>query len=67
MVIGLFLLGCLLAIAAVALVRSAAGRQDPAQVGTDSPERLLAQRFARGELDEEGYVQRLKVLSHTAP
>jgi putative membrane protein len=42
------------------LVRSA-GRDDRADAGP-SPEDLLAERFARGEIDEPEYRQRLGVL-----
>jgi putative membrane protein len=36
-------------------------RQPPAADGAD-PHRVLADRFARGEIDEDEYRQRLKVL-----
>ncbi|MEW5810019.1 MAG: SHOCT domain-containing protein [Actinomycetota bacterium] len=63
----------LLVIAAiVALVRSGTGgtqnrpaRQAPPFV--ESPEQVLAARFARGDIDEAEYQQRLAVLRGTAP
>ncbi len=52
----------------VALVRYT-GRGTP-QAGSASdaatPQRILAERFARGEIDEEEYTRRLQVLT-TAP
>jgi putative membrane protein len=50
----LVLVGALVA-AVVVLVRPAEGR-------TDSPERILADRFARGEIDEDEYQRRRHAL-----
>jgi len=35
--------------------------------GRRSGESVLSERFARGEIDEEEYARRLRVLSGTAP
>ena len=51
----------LVAIAAVALLRSpAAGPHRPGP----TPQQLLAERFARGEIDDDEYYRRLAVLEH---
>jgi putative membrane protein len=39
----------------------APNRQPPA------PQQVLAERFARGEIDEDEYARRLRILSDTAP
>lgn len=44
--------------------RSGAGRYDQRWPGNDDPERILAQRFARGEIDETEYRARLDALRH---
>jgi putative membrane protein len=52
----------------VALVRYA-GRSTPqggSATETATPEQVLAERYARGEIDEEEYTRRLEVL-RTAP
>jgi putative membrane protein len=48
----------------VALVRyvGRGGPQSGGPVQPPAPERLLAERFARGEIDEEEYQRRLAVL-----
>jgi putative membrane protein len=46
----------------VTLVR---GGADPAR-STSAPERILAERFARGEIDQDEYQQRLEALHGTA-
>jgi putative membrane protein len=50
------------------LVRSTGrgGQQGTAATQTATPQQLLADRFARGEIDDEEYTRRLQVL-HTAP
>ena len=52
----------------VALVRYFAGGRDRREPGagneTDSAERILADRFARGEIDEDEYRQRRELLRH---
>lgn len=72
MAIGMVLFWLLVIAAIVALVRSGAGgpknlaaRQSPPH--GESPEWLLAARFARGDIDEAEYQQRLAVLRGTAP
>ena len=64
MTIGLVLFWGAVIFGIVALVRYA-GRGAPQSVGSvqpPAPERLLAERFARGEIDEEEYQRRLAVL-----
>ena len=49
--------------AIVALVRSSRGRGHDRVVGrTDDAERILAERFARGEIDADDYKQRRELL-----
>lgn len=57
LVVGLLVLGGLL------LVRNT--RQSERPLAAPSPERLLAERYARGDIDEEEYRRRLATL--TAP
>ena len=42
-------------------------RGDPAEPAAPGPERLLAERFARGEIDEDEYHQRLTSLRAASP
>jgi putative membrane protein len=59
-----------LAIAAVvALVRYAGRRVQPAAptAHRPTPQLVLAERFARGEIDEAEYASRLRVLDAAAP
>ncbi len=51
----------LLAWAAITLVRSS-GATSQASPPPNAPEDLLAERFARGEIDEEDYLRRREVL-----
>ena len=53
----------------VALVRYARpdATQDPEPGQPPTPERLLAERFARGEIDEDEYHQRLTSLRAAGP
>ncbi|WP_179476219.1 SHOCT domain-containing protein [Mycolicibacterium vinylchloridicum] len=73
MAIGMVVFWALVIVAIVALVRSGAGSSQPraaAQIPppyTESPEQLLAARFARGEIDEADYQQRLAVLRGSTP
>lgn len=72
MVIGMVLFWVLIIIAIVALIRfstgSAQARSNPQPTPyTESPEQVLAARFARGEIDEADYQQRLAVLRATTP
>lgn len=47
----------------VLLVRYLGGqRHEPSSASGTGPQRVLAERFARGEIDEDEYRQRLKVL-----
>jgi putative membrane protein len=61
----LLFVGLLIA-GAIALIRytSRIARQDPAAEPAPA-QRVLADRFARGEIDEDEYERRLKVLSTT--
>jgi putative membrane protein len=62
MTLGMLGFWALVAIAALALLRHrpAAGRHAPAP----SAPQLLAERFARGEIDDDEYYRRLAVLEH---
>jgi len=55
----------------VLLVRSTnrGGQPGPAATParTQTPQQVLADRFARGEIDEDEYTRRLQVLDGTAP
>jgi putative membrane protein len=53
----------------VALIRHARpnGTQGPEPAQPPAPERLLAERFARGEIDEDEYHQRLTSLRAAEP
>lgn len=42
-------------------------RREPAEPPAPGPERLLAERFARGEIDEDEYLQRLTSLRAAGP
>ena len=57
----MILLGAAVIYAIVALVRHTRpnATQGPEPVQPPAPERLLAERFARGEIDEDEYHQRL--------
>ncbi len=57
---------------AIGMVRFSAGSSQPGPgprypVYPESPEQVLAARFARGEIDEADYQQRLAVLRAHAP
>ncbi|MCW2630811.1 SHOCT domain-containing protein [Mycobacterium sp.] len=63
--IGMVLFWALIIVGIVALVRFSSGNQQGGQPPTNdapSPEQLLAGRFARGEIDETQYRERLAVL-----
>ncbi|WP_396928251.1 SHOCT domain-containing protein [Mycolicibacterium sp.] len=67
MAIGMVLFWILVIVAIIALVRSSTGNTPTRTVVqsppyTESPEQVLAARFARGEIDEAEYQQRLAVL-----
>ncbi|BCT77875.1 hypothetical protein SCMU_37170 [Sinomonas cyclohexanicum] len=53
-----------LVVFAVRNSRGGPGRYDPRLPGSDDPERILAQRFARGEIDETEFRARLDALRH---
>ena len=56
----------LLVVAAVAVVRrTGLGQAPPSSTAAVSPQNVLAQRFARGEISEEEYLHGLQVLSRT--
>ena len=63
---GSVLLWTALIIGVVALVRYVSGTNRLGSGGHKSAEELLAQRFARGEIDEAEYRQRLAVLADRA-
>ena len=72
MAIGMVLFWALLVAGIVALVRFSAGSSQPGPgpwypTYSESPEQVLAARFARGEIDEAEYQQRLAVLRAHAP
>jgi putative membrane protein len=60
MIISTLLIVAALVVGVVLLVRYLAPRS--AQGGNDGAERLLAERYARGDIDETEYQQRLSVL-----
>jgi putative membrane protein len=60
------LLWTALIIGVVALVRQVSGNNRLGSSGHKSAEELLAQRFARSEIDEAEYRQRLAVLADRA-
>ncbi|GAA2804259.1 SHOCT domain-containing protein [Saccharopolyspora taberi] len=62
MSVSMLLFWALILVAIIALVRYL-GRTGRADRGTESAEALLAERFARGEIDEEEYRGRLRALS----
>src|SRR4051794_6639003 len=66
MMIGNILFWVLIIIGVIALIRYL-GRGDRSPMGAGpraTPEELLAERFARGEIDEQEYRQRLDTLHH---
>jgi putative membrane protein len=70
MAVGMIVLWTLVIVAIIALVRSSTGTPPTPAVPqmrpyTESPEQLLAARFARGEIDEDDYQQHLAVLRAT--
>ena len=62
MALGSVLFWVVLIIAIVALVRHLNGNNPVGSGSRSDAEELLAQRFARGEIDETEYRQRLRVL-----
>jgi putative membrane protein len=61
MTVSMVLFWVLVIFGVVALVRYL-GRQDRISAAPATPEELLADRFARGEIDEDEYRRRLDVL-----
>jgi len=53
--------------ALVAIVRGFDRPRRPEEPQRRTPEQILAERFAAGEIDEEEYQRRRKVLSSSAP
>jgi putative membrane protein len=66
MAFGSVLFWAVLIIGIVALVRSLNGNNAYGSGGRSSAEDLLAQRFARGEIDKAHYRQRLRILAEPA-
>ncbi|HEX8347243.1 MAG TPA: hypothetical protein VF657_21265 [Actinoplanes sp.] len=67
-VIGL-LFWALVIVGIVALVRylDSDGRRGGPEMHRPTPQQTLAERFARGNIDEDEYIQRLQVLDTTTP
>jgi putative membrane protein len=63
MTVGSVLLWAVLIFAVVILIRHFTGSRPISFGNRPSPEDVLAQRFARGEIDEADYRQRLAVLA----
>jgi putative membrane protein len=63
MTVSMVLFWALVIFAVVALIRYV-GRRDRETGARPTPEDLLAERYARGEIDEDEYHQRLQVLTH---
>lgn len=71
MVIGVVLFWALVIVGIIALIRYSTGAVQPRVISpyppySGSPEQLLAARFARGEIEEPEYQQRLAVLRSAA-
>ncbi|WP_256667947.1 SHOCT domain-containing protein [Nocardia cyriacigeorgica] len=61
----MILVWALVAVAIIATLRIVAStppRSQPPYGGSESPEQLLAARFARGEIDDEEFQRRLTIL-----
>lgn len=70
MAFGMVLFWTLIVVGIIALIRFGTAAAQPRaipgyQPQPESPEQLLAKRFARGEIDEGEYQQRLAVLRST--
>jgi putative membrane protein len=67
MIVGNVIFWGLLIVGAVAVIcYTGLGHVRSSTTGEASPQQLLWQRFARGEINEEEYVHRLHVLSDTS-
>lgn len=65
MMIGNVLFWVVIVLGGVALLRHLTGDRSVTTTGPrPTPEQLLAERFARGEIDEEEYRRRLDTLAH---
>lgn len=71
MTIGMVLFWALLIVGIVALIRYSLGNRENSPISrsqTPSPEQILADRFARGDINETEYRERLAVLrNHARP
>jgi putative membrane protein len=72
MAIGMVLFWVLVIVAIVALIRFSTGATQTRDIPApppypESPEQVLAARFARGDIDEADYRQRLAVLRGATP
>ncbi len=70
MIMGMLLFWCLIVGGIVLLIRYLGGAHRPGRTTLDAPdvpERILAERLARGEIDEEDYRHRLAVLRTPRP
>jgi putative membrane protein len=72
MVIGMVLFWALIIVGIIALIRFSTGATQARSIPqlppySESPEQLLAARFARGEIDEAEFQQRLAVLRGATP
>ena len=70
MAVGMVLFWTLIVVGIIALIRFSTATSQPRAIAgyqpqRESPEQLLASRFARGEIDEGEYQQRLAVLRST--
>lgn len=67
MAVGTILFWALLILAGIALARylRTGTERTPQMRQHPTPDQLLAERFARGEIDEQEYRQRLDTLHHT--
>ena len=67
MIIGNVIFWGLLIIAAIALIRhTKRGQVNSASHTASTPQQILAQRFARGDIDEDEYKMRLQVLAESS-
>lgn len=66
MILNMVLFWGLLIGAAILVYRAVQGGGGRADGGTDSARRVLGERYARGEIDDEEYRRRLETLKHGA-